>query len=91
MSRGSSVGTAKGYGIYSGGLIPGRGKRFLFSTAFEPAMKAHTASYPMGTECSFSGSKAFGHEAEHSPPSNAEVNNCGAISPLSHKSSWCDA
>jgi hypothetical protein len=36
---------------------------------------AHPASYPMGTEGCFSGGKAAGREADHSPPSNAEVKN----------------
>jgi hypothetical protein len=27
-------------------------------------------------------------EADHSPPSNAEVENCGATIPLLHMSSW---
>jgi hypothetical protein len=30
-------------------------------------------------------------EADHSPPSSAEVKKCGAIPPLSHTSSWRDA
>jgi hypothetical protein len=32
--------------------------------------------------------KQLGHEAEHSPPSIAEVKKNGAITPLSHTSSW---
>jgi hypothetical protein len=35
----------------------------------------HPASYPMGTRDSFSGSKAARCEADHSPPSSAEVKN----------------
>jgi hypothetical protein len=31
------------------------------------------ASYPMGTRVSFLGGKAAGSEADHSPPSSAEV------------------
>jgi hypothetical protein len=27
-------------------------------------------------------------EADHSPPFSAEVRNCGALTPLSHTSSW---
>jgi hypothetical protein len=30
------------------------------------------------------------HEVDHSSPSNAEVKNGGAISPLPHTSSWRD-
>jgi hypothetical protein len=34
---------------------------------------AHPASYPMGTRGSFPGVKRQGREADHSPPSSAEV------------------
>jgi hypothetical protein len=34
---------------------------------------AHPASYPKGTRGFFSGYKAAGAEADHLPPSNAEV------------------
>jgi hypothetical protein len=37
---------------------------------------AHSASYPMGTSGSFPGGKSAGREAEHSPPSSAEVKEC---------------
>jgi hypothetical protein len=36
---------------------------------------AHPASYPMGTGGSFTGDKVPGREADHSPPSSAEVKN----------------
>jgi hypothetical protein len=36
---------------------------------------AHPASYPMGTRGCFPGGKAAGCEADHSPPSIAEVRN----------------
>jgi hypothetical protein len=37
---------------------------------------AHPASYPVGTGGSFPGGKARpGHDADHSPPSSAEVKN----------------
>jgi hypothetical protein len=35
--------------------------------------------------------KRPGHEADHSPPSSAEVKNVGAIPPLPHISSWHSA
>jgi hypothetical protein len=37
---------------------------------------AHPASYPMGTRCSFPGSKAAGLEADHSPPFGTAVKEC---------------
>jgi hypothetical protein len=43
---------------------------------------------PMVTVVSFKGLKQPGSEAEHSPPSNAEVTNRGAIPPLPCASSW---
>jgi hypothetical protein len=44
---------------------------------------AHPASYPMGTRGSFPGVKRPGREADHSPPSTAEVKKMsGAIPPL---------
>jgi hypothetical protein len=50
---------------------------FLFTTVSRMALgPAHPASYPMGTKGSFPGNKAAGHEADHSPPSSAEVKEC---------------
>jgi hypothetical protein len=37
---------------------------------------AHPASYSMGTRDSFPGVKRSGREADHSPPSSVEVNEC---------------
>jgi hypothetical protein len=37
--------------------------------------KTHSASYPMGTGALFLGVKRPGREADHSPPSSAEVKN----------------
>jgi hypothetical protein len=37
------------------------------------------------------GVKRSGHEADHSPPSRAEVRDVGAISLFPHMSSWRDA
>jgi hypothetical protein len=36
----------------------------------------------MGTGVAFTGGKAAGNEADHSPPASADVNNGGAIPPL---------
>jgi hypothetical protein len=49
---------------------------------------AHPASYAMGTGDDFPWVKRPGREADHSPPSSAEVKNGGAIPPLSHMPSW---
>jgi hypothetical protein len=40
------------------------------------AIGAHPASHPVGNRGSFPGGKAAGCEADHSPPSSAEVKEC---------------
>jgi hypothetical protein len=52
---------------------------------------AHPASYPMGTEGSFSGIKRPGRETDHSPPSSAEVKNTWSYTfTLSYVfTAWC--
>jgi hypothetical protein len=54
----SSVGTPMGYEMDGRGSIPGRSKRLLHSV--KTGSEAHPASYRMGTEDSFPGSKAAG-------------------------------
>jgi hypothetical protein len=49
--------------------------------------EAHPASHPMETGGFSLGVKRPGHEADHSPPSSAEVKNGGAIPPLPQTSS----
>jgi hypothetical protein len=44
--------------------------------------EAHPASSPMGIRDSSLGVKRLGREADHSPPTSAEVKDCGAIHPL---------
>jgi hypothetical protein len=48
-------------------------------------------SCPMGSRTLSPEVKQLGHEADHSPPSNAEVKYGGAIPPLPHMPSWCGA
>jgi len=43
---------------------------FFFATASRPVLGSHPASYPMSP-----GGSSPGGEADHSPPSNAEVKN----------------
>jgi hypothetical protein len=51
---------------------------------------AHPASYTMGTEAVPPGVKRQGREADHSPPSSAQVKNGGAIPPLPLAfMAWC--
>jgi hypothetical protein len=42
----------------------------------------------MGTEGYFPGLNRPGREADHSPPSSAEIKNGGCTPPLPHSSSW---
>jgi hypothetical protein len=50
----------------------------------------HPASYPNGTVGFSPGVKRQGREADHSPPSSAEVKNGGAIPPLPYVYMvWC--
>jgi hypothetical protein len=49
---------------------------FSPSPCVQTGSGAHPASYPMGTGGSFPGGKAWsGRDADHSPPSSAEVKN----------------
>jgi hypothetical protein len=75
-----------GYRVDGPGSSPGRSKIFLFFTASRPALgptQPHIQWVP--------GALSPGQEADHSPPSSAEVKNDGAIPPLPHMSSWCGA
>jgi hypothetical protein len=81
----SSVGTATSYGLDGRGSIPGKGKIFLFFTAPRPALgptQPHIQWVPRAI------SPGKEREADHSPPSSAEVKNDGAIPPLPHTPSW---
>jgi hypothetical protein len=52
------------------------GAHFSCSPCVQIGSGAHPASYPMGTGGSFSGGKVWpGRDADHSPPSRAEVKN----------------
>jgi hypothetical protein len=78
----SSVGIATGYGLDGRGSIPGRARRFYQLHNVKIGPGAHPASYLMGTGGSFPEVKRSGREADHPPPSSAEVKNGGAILPL---------
>jgi hypothetical protein len=74
-SRGSSVGVVTGYGLDGRGV----GVRVLLSTLCRPVLgptQPHIQWIP--------GVKRPGCEADHSPPTTAEVRNGGAIPPLPH-------
>jgi hypothetical protein len=70
------------YGLDGHGSIRGRGKI---------VSGAHLATFPIGTGDLPPEVKRQGREADHSPPSSAEVKNGGAIPPLPHMFSWHSA
>jgi hypothetical protein len=47
-----------------------------------------SSAHPVGAGAASTGVKRQGREANHSPKSNVEVKNGGAIPPVPHKSSW---
>jgi hypothetical protein len=69
--RGSSGSIVSDYGLDDRGSIPDRGRGFF---CVQTGSEAHPASYPVGTGGPFPGDKARpGRDADHSPPSSAEV------------------
>jgi hypothetical protein len=72
------VGIATGYDLGDRCSIPGRGRNFSLLHSVQTGSGAHPASSPMDT----SGVKWAVREADHTPPSSAEVNNGGVIPPL---------
>jgi hypothetical protein len=75
-SRNSSVGIALGYGLDDRGSrvrFPAGAENFSLHHRVQNGSGAHPASYPMGARGSFLGVKQPGREADHSPPSSAEV------------------
>jgi hypothetical protein len=66
---------------------PGRVKNFPLHVV-QTSSEAHPVTYPMSIGGSFPGIKRKGREADHSPPSSAEVKNDGAVTPLPSTCSW---
>jgi hypothetical protein len=75
----SSVGIATGYGLEDqgggGSSSPGRVKIFSLLYIVQTGSGVHPTSYKMGTGGSFPEVKRQGREADHSPPTSAEVKN----------------
>jgi hypothetical protein len=71
-SRDNSVGIALGYGLDDRGSrvrFPAGDENFSLHHRVQNGSGVHPASYPMGSL----GVKRLGCEADHSPPSGAEV------------------
>jgi hypothetical protein len=82
MTRESSVGVATGYGLEGRSSIPGSLRDFFLLHRVQTGSGAHPTFHPMGTRSFFPGVKRQGREANHSPPSNTEVKNGGAVPPF---------
>jgi hypothetical protein len=76
---GSSVSIVSGYGLDDRAIeirSPAEAKDFSSSIYVQTGSRAHPASCKMGTGGPFPGAKArSGRDADHSPPSSAEVVN----------------
>jgi hypothetical protein len=78
MSRGSSGSIVSDYGLDDQAIEVRSPTRTDFSSSpcVQTGSEAHPAPYPMGTGGPFPGGKAQpGRDADHSPPSSAEVKN----------------
>jgi hypothetical protein len=69
---------------------PGRVKNFV-STASRPLLVPTQPTIQWAPGAVSPGVKRLGSEADHSPPTSAEVKNGGAIPSLPHTSSWRSA
>jgi hypothetical protein len=78
-SRGSSVSIVSDYGLDDRAIevrYPAGAKDFSSSLCVQTGSGAHPASCTMGTRSPFPGGKMWpGRDADHSPPSSAEVEN----------------
>jgi hypothetical protein len=75
----NSVGIALGHGLDDRGSrvrFPAGAGNFSLHHRLQNGSGAHPVSYTMGTRGSFPGVKRPGREADHSPPSSAEVKEC---------------
>jgi hypothetical protein len=75
-SRGSSVSTVSDYELDDRGSIPDRGRGFFFQLLRPDRLWGPPSLLPNGYRGSFPRGKARpGRDADHSPPSSAEVEN----------------
>jgi hypothetical protein len=75
-SWGSSVSIVSHYGLDDQGSILVEANDFFSSLCVQTSSEAYPSSCPVGTGGPFSRVKAWpGHDADHSPPSSAEIMN----------------
>jgi hypothetical protein len=85
-------GIALGYGLDDQGFESRqRPGIFLFTTASRPALVSTQSPIQWVPEGSFSGVKRPGCEAEHSPPSRADVKNAWSCTSIPNTPPWCGA
>jgi hypothetical protein len=84
VSRNSSVGIATRYELDSQGIWfdSRQGKDSSLLHNVHTGSGVHPVSYPMGTGASFPGVRRQGREADHSPPTSADVKKSEAVRPL---------
>jgi hypothetical protein len=82
---------ARSYGLDSRGSISGGARDFIFVTVSKPILRPNQSPMQWVPEAASNGVKRRQREAEHPPPSSAEVKNGEAIPPLPNKSSCCGA
>jgi hypothetical protein len=74
VEPGGSVTIVSDYGLEGRGSISDRGRGFSSNLCVQTGSGAHPASYTVGTAGFFPGGKSRpGRDADHSPPSSAEV------------------
>jgi hypothetical protein len=83
------VSIATGYAVNGWGSIPSRSKIFFSFQNIQMGSEAHPASYPMAASDPIPGVKWLGCDFDLSLPSNAVVNNGGAITLPYVSLAWC--
>jgi hypothetical protein len=91
-SRDNAVGTAAGYGLDDGGVgVRGSVGSRIFSSARRPdRFWGPPSLLSNGYGAPSPGVERPGREADHSPPTSAEIKEMWSINPLPHTPSWCD-
>jgi hypothetical protein len=76
------TGILVGYRLHSLSSVPVNAQIFLFSIVSRPALMATQPPIQRVQGVLFPVVKQKGHEADHLPPYNVKIKNCGVILPL---------